>query len=106
MSYDIYLEVDTGGEEPVEVWWRNHTSNTASMWVAAGCDLALYHGKTATELAEAIEVAVANMKAEPGRYREYNSPNGWGTYSTTLLFLSEIHKACVENPKTTVRVSR
>lgn len=106
MSYDISLEVDTGGEEPVEVWSRNHTSNTASMWVAAGCDLALYDGKSAEQLGDALNTAIINMKAEPGRYREYNSPNGWGTYSTTLLFLEEIYRACAENPKTTVRVSR
>lgn len=106
MSYDIYLEVDTGGEEPVEVWSRNHTSNTASMWVAAGCDLALYDGKSAEELGDAITTAVREMRANPGKYREYDSPNGWGTYSTTLLFLREIREACIEHPKTTVRVSR
>lgn len=107
MSYDIYLEADTGGPEPVEVFWRNHTSNTAVMWRKAGCDLAEFDGKPATELAGALAPALAEIEENRERYaRQWNPPNGWGSVETTIEFLTAILDGCRAHPLTTVRVCR
>lgn len=105
MSYDVYLEIDTG-KAMVEVWWRNHTSNTVQMWREAGVDLAYYDGKSAALLEVPLGIAIANMKERPKAFREFESDNGWGTYESTLEFLEAIYAACKEHWRTTVRVSR
>jgi hypothetical protein len=106
MSYDISLMADTGGPESVEVFDCNHTSNTAQMWRDAGCDLAEFHGKPASELTPVIDQAIEKMKGDPDHFKQYDAPNGWGDYHSTLAFLSDIAAACRSHPKTTVEVSR
>jgi hypothetical protein len=106
MSYDVYLEIDTGGTEPVEVSWLNHTSNTAAMWRAAGCDIAECDGRPAANFAEGLASAIEAIESDPDRYRQYEPPNGWGTLETTLKFLRDLLHACQCHPRTTVRVSR
>lgn len=105
MSYDVYLEVtDKGVTE--DVFERNHTSNTARMWRAAGCDLAEYDGKPASELGPAIARAIAAIVTEPAKYQPMEPSNGWGTLRSTLHFLMAIWEACADWPDATVRVSR
>jgi hypothetical protein len=106
MSYDVYLEVDAGGPETVEAYWRNHTSNTAGMWRAAGVDIAECHGRPASQMAEGLAVAIEAIKADPEAYRQYEPGNGWGTVETTLSFLGDLLDACIRYPRATVRVSR
>lgn len=106
MSYDVDLEIDTGGPEPAWVWSRNHTSNTSRMWATAGCDLAEFDGKPASELAPVLGSAISVMEADPDRFRQMEPANRWGTYETTMEFLVAIYNACGEHPLTTVRVSR
>lgn len=105
MSYDVYLMADTGGE-PFPVWDRNHTSNTSSMWRAAGCDIAEFHGKKAHELKRAAHTAFMVILRNKGDYRSMEPGNGWGTVESTLDFLSDIETACAKYPMTTVEVSR
>jgi hypothetical protein len=105
MSYDVSLMADTGGE-PVEAWSWNHTGNTARMWREAGCDLAAFHGRPARELGDALERALVEMVADPERFRAMEPQNGWGSYRSTLAFLSAIRDACRTYPATTVEVSR
>ncbi len=106
MSYDVWLEVDTGGPEPVEVWERNHTSNTAGMWRGAGLDLGGCDGRQAAQVVEGVAAAVEVMERDPERFRAMNPPNGWGSYESCLAFLTAIRDACVAHPATTVRISR
>lgn len=106
MSYDVYGEIDTGGPEPHEVWWENHTSNTAGMWRAAGVDLAAYDQQPADRLRDALGEAIIELRRNHQVYRRMDSPNGWGTYDTTLAFLERLHRHCVTHPNTTIRISR
>ncbi len=62
MSYDVSMNCTHCGSILLD---RNHTSNTACMWRAAGCDLAEFHGKTAAELAPVLEAKVHTLKGEP-----------------------------------------
>lgn len=106
MSYDVSLEVDAGGPDPVLAADFNHTSNTAGMWREAGCDIAAFDGKPATEFATALWTAITDMSARPGHYRQQDPPNGWGSSETCLEFLQNLHRACVAYPLATVRVCR
>ncbi len=107
MSYDIYLEIDTGGPEPAVID-NNHnmTSNVAPMWRRAGADLADFHGKPAADCIPLLRAAIADMKAHPGRYKPLNPENGWGSYEGCLLFLRELLEDFTRHPKATVAVNR
>ncbi len=106
MSYDVHLEVDAGGPETVECYWRNHTSNTSRMWRDAGADIAEMYGKPAGECARALASAADRIETHPDLYSPMESPNGWGTRESTVLFLRDLADACERFPKATVRVSR
>lgn len=106
MSYDIYLEIDTGGAEPVEVFWWNYTSNCGRMLRAAGADLAEFHDKPATECSPILRAAIAELEANPAKYKEMDPPNGWGSYDTLIPALAQLAEAMEQNSKTMVRVSR
>ena len=36
------------------------------------------------------------MIKNPEKYRKYNSPNGWGTYETTLESIKELYERIQE----------
>lgn len=107
VSYDIWLEVDTGGPEPASVGesW-NYTSNCVGMWCAAGIDLGECHGRDAGGCAEGLEAAIATLKAEPDRFRAMNPANGWGSYETLVPALEELLATWTAHPKATVHVWR
>ena len=105
MSYDVYLEIDTGAPDPVEVWWRNHTSNTARMWSDAGLDLNAFNGKSAVLLQFAAANALVEITSNLDKYRAMEPDNGWGTVESTIEFIDSIVDACALHWRATVRVS-
>lgn len=106
LSYDVWLEVDTGGPEPAGLTDWNFTSNVAPMWRAAGADLAEFDGRTAGDCLPVLVAAIAEMEALPGKFRAMDSPNGWGTYDHLLPRLRVLADQFRAHPKATVRVSR
>lgn len=111
MSYDIslYLEVDTGGSEPVEMCPAdigNYTSNVSGMWDdALGHRLADLKGKNAGDSHPRLAQAVANMLADEDRYRAMSPPNGWGDYDGALDYLTRLRDACAAHPKAQIYIS-
>ena len=108
MSYDIYLDIDTGAGEPqtvVEI--GNYTSNVSPMWREAlgGVRLRDYHGAPCSEAAGPLAEAVKRMEAEPDEYRKMNPPNGWGDYEGALDYLRRLAEACATHSKCTIYVS-
>jgi len=112
MSYDVYLEIDTGGEYPCTVAdIGNMTSNVAPMWDhalnATGTpgrlkDFGDYKmGMTGAEAAPLLERAVLHMEdpANHTTYRGMEPDNGWGSYKGALRCLRAILAACKEHPK-------
>lgn len=107
MSYDIYLQMDTGGPKPRDLGYDwNYTSNCAPMWREAGADLAEFDGKLAGECEPILAAALVVLRAEPERFRAMNSPNGWGTYDRLLPKLEQLRAIFADNPKATVKVWR
>lgn len=111
MSYDIWLEVDTGGDEParlVDVHW-NYTSNVAPMWRLAMPDtdgLAGLHGMQAGEAAKVLHIGIAHMENEPAPYRALNPANGWGDFDGQLERLRELREWCRKHPRAKVAIWR
>lgn len=106
MSYNVYLEADTGGPEPAEIWWANYTTNCAPMWRKAGAPLHEWDGRKAEYVVPLLEVAIDTMKANPDEYAAMNPENGWGDHLSVIRFLEEFVAAARHHPKTTVRISR
>ena len=109
MSYDIYLEVDAGGPEPVEAFWINYTSNCAPMWRKAMPDtdgLAGMGDFPGNVAAAYVEAGIARMEAAPDEYRALNPDNGWGNFDSQLKMLRQFAEAGRKYPLAKVRISR
>lgn len=107
MSFDVYLEIDTGGEYPATVAEvGNITYNVNPMFrEALGCGLRETNGRNAEELLPELRRAIADMRDRPDVYSAMNPPNGWGNSGITLGFLEGFAAACARHPKATVSVT-
>ena len=119
MSLDVYLKKEryisydkgkTYTEDHEEIYWANTTHNLAEMASKAGIYEALWHpeeiGKTkAGEIIELLEKGLADLKARPGYFEQFNSPNGWGMYEHFVPFVEKYLKACKENPDAIIETS-
>jgi hypothetical protein len=108
MSYDIWMEIDTGGEHPASVCESsNMTSNVSPMWAKAlGFPLADLDGVRGYKALPDLRRAIAHMEDHPTAYRELNPENGWGDTESALKFLREILAMCVAHPMAQIRISR
>lgn len=110
MSYDIslYLDVDTGGPEPLTVCVAdvgNYTVNVARMWTdALGHSLGDLKEKNAGDSLPALTAAVVRMTVTPEHYRAMEPSNGWGDYEGALAYLTALRDACVVHPKATIHI--
>lgn len=122
MSLDVYLilkspvrinkgksYIDT--EITIQAYEANITHNLNKMAEAAGIYKELWRpdeiGKTrAHEIIEALEKGLADLKARPDYYQQFNSPNGWGMYEHFVPFVEGYLNACKEFPEAYIEVSR
>jgi len=113
MSLDVYLldkhcsHCDRGDE----IYEDNITHNLGKMAAEAGLYKALWRPDengitTAQQVADAIEPGLADLKARPEHYEQFNPENGWGTYGTLVRFTQDYLKVCREYPEAIVKVSR
>lgn len=111
MSYDIWLEADLGGDEPVNIGtldW-NYTSNVAPMWRLAmprTNGLAGLHGKSCAFAAEVLRTGIDYMQRHPTPFRRLNPSNGWGDFDGQLEALRELLAACEASPDAKVAIWR
>lgn len=113
LSVSLYIEVDTGGEDPKEIclFDANITHNLGEMAGEAGIYEHLWRpeeigAKYAGDIVGGIEMGLKLMKTDPKRFGTFNALNGWGTYEQFLPWIEEYLGACKENPKATIHVSR
>ena len=107
MSYDIGMEVDTGGEYPVSVGeWHNYTYNVGPMFRKAfgGDGVNDIHGLTGEVAAPLIDKAMTYMREHMDEMRELNPANGWGDAGGALKFLAKIHEEALYHSKAVVGV--
>jgi len=116
MSLDVYLEE----MQPVSVYDSNITHNLSNM--AAQVEISwdnksitLYQllwradelgFKKAKDIADLLDVSWNMLLADPAYYKEFNPPNGWGSYEQLCNFVYNYRNACWNNPETLIRISR
>lgn len=106
MGYWLYLEVDTGAGNHVDVFEANFTRNLTPMWhEALGWHLRDFDGAPAVEAAGPLEVGVQVMEADPVRFEGLNPANGWGDAFGALALLRDLRDACKAHPAAVIRVS-
>ena len=104
MSADLWLEIDTGGNEPVEVSeTRNVTYNLTPMLRAAGYP---GHremlGAPASEAGGVFRSVADKLRSDPGQFHAMNPPNGWGTYELAIEFCDLMAADCAGHPKAVI----
>lgn len=107
MSLDFSLYV----MQPCEVFSQNITHNLGSMAYAAGIYEALWRPEEigavqARHVISRLSDGLADLKARPDYFRQFDSPNGWGVYDHFVPFVESVLAACVESPGAEIRVSR
>jgi len=113
MSLDVYLKNDPcphcGLSAPG--FDANITHNLNKMAESAGIYAIVWrpeeHGIShASQLIGPLEKAIALMKSDPERYKQYDAPNGWGKYEHFVPWLEKYLEACKAMPEAKVRASR
>lgn len=107
------------GREPViavespsrDVFHYNITHNLGRMAAAAGLhDPIWYPEKVNVILAEHLvpylQAGLGKLLNSPEHFREYNPPNGWGSYEGLITFVKAYLEACQKYPKAKIVVSR
>ena len=107
MSLDVYLK----HTQPVTVHHGNITHNLNRMAAEAGIYAALWRPEElgierASELVPLLNEGLAKLEADPAHFRQFDAPNGYGTYDNLVRFVRNYLSACREHPDATVRASR
>lgn len=113
MSLDLYLTRDAcphcgRGDAG---WSCNITHNLNKMADEAGIYGVLWLPEengitTAAQLIEPLRKAIAEMKADPERFKAHNAKNGWGLYENFVPRLEELLVECERTPSAAVRANR
>lgn len=105
------LDVELVEERPTAIFGGNITHNLGAMASEAGIYAALWrpdeHGfATARHIVPVLESGLALLESEPDRFRQFDSPHGWGTYEQFVPWVRRYLDACRANPDARIRVSR
>ena len=100
MSYDIAL-YRKGLKNKERAYYDYDGNITYNVYEMLEVAFGEYHLKKWNDLScdkffKNLEKGYIDMKENPEKYRKYNSPNGWGTYETTLNAIEKLYKAIKE----------
>lgn len=110
MSWDTYLAIDTGGDEPaIVVDVGNYTYNVSPMYRKALKEVeggfSGLNGFSAEKAAPLIELAISRMIVSPETYREMEPDNKWGNYEGAIRYLRDLLDACKKHPKAFIEIT-
>lgn len=60
----------------------------------------------AKELIPYLSTGLSELISKPDDYKQFNSPNGWGTYQGLVRFTTYVYLACLDSPDLLVFVDR
>lgn len=111
MSLDVYLNDPTATYETASLYWANITHNLGKMAGEAGIYKALWRpeeveAKYAKDIIEIVEKGLADLKARPEYFEQFNSPNRWGMYEHFVPFVEKYLEALKEYPDAEIYISR
>lgn len=105
------LDVTLMAVRRTEVFSSNITHNLNKMADEAG----IYHAcwrpdeigiKKAGDLIPLLEKGLADLKARPEHFEQFNAENGWGLYKHFVPWVEKYLEACRDYPDAEVSVSR
>ena len=85
---DIYIGVSGYYGEPNITWNVRELIKQSSGWEIKNCD----SNGSIFEWANKIKKGIAELETSPEKYKQYESPNGWGTVEGTLSFYRDCLK--------------
>jgi len=99
------------GQANEQLYWANITHNLGKMAGEAGIYEALWRPEelgfdTANQIIPLLTEGLAKLKADPEKYKKFDSPNGWSLYIHFVPFVEKYLDACLENPDAIIEVSR
>ena len=93
-----------------EALWRPHRLkegyNIPENDYVAECKFEAEAVTFAKDIIPILEKGLADLKARPEYFSQFNSSNGWGVYEHFVPFVEEYLKACKEYPNAIVETSR
>jgi hypothetical protein len=97
--------------EHTKIYERNITHNLRKMAEALGVYEIVWRPDEAGvlkagDLVAPMENALDAITSDPGAYRKFEAPNGWGRVEQFREFIREYLAACRNNPNALVEVSR
>jgi hypothetical protein len=106
MSYDFWIEVNTGGVRPAIIEQTNYTWNVSEMFYQLFGEMGIkfLDGVDCRRAQIYIQHALRKMRKNPEIYKSMNPTNGWGSYGGVLKLLQEFVEWCKYNPNATFRV--
>ena len=115
MSWDIWVEMDTGNGGALGGESRNYTHNCNEMMrralgaVGKLAELGERHiyaldGMRCADAAALLVPAIGWWKTNRTKLTELNPPNGWGDEPSALEFWSWVQDQCIEHPAAVLRV--
>jgi hypothetical protein len=113
MSLDVYLHTTPCPccKRQDLLYHSNITHNLTGMAMEAGIYEIVWrpeeHGiHTAASIILPLQIAIADMREHPAKYKAFNASNGWGLYDNFIPFLTGYLNACKEHPDAVISVSR
>ena len=105
------VTVRGGEEESQEVFWANITHNLGKMAAEAGIYECCWRPdelgiERARDLIGPLRDGLTKLRGDPGRYKAFDSPHGWGLYDNFVPWVERYLEACISHPDASVRVSR
>ena len=105
------LDVSITRIQPTGVFTSNITHNLGKMAEAAGIYKHLWCPEEigitkAKQLIQPLKKGLKKLKANPAKFKRYDSPNGWGLYEHFVPFVEEYLRACEEFPDGEITVRR
>jgi hypothetical protein len=111
------LDVDLMVTQPTSVYSGNITHNLGDMaqHVELSNGLTLYQVlwrpdehelKFARDISDLLDEGWNILLVDPEKFKNYNPPNGWGSYDGLCNFVYKYRNACWDNPDAELRISR
>ena len=107
MSYDIWLEIETGDGKCLSTSGKNHTSNVTDIWeLALGFQLKDLKNKKAKDCINDLQQAMIflNDPNNKDHLESMNPPNNWGNYRSATEFLEWLLEECRSHPNCTIKM--
>lgn len=60
----------------------------------------------AREITPILEHGLEDLRSRPKYFKQFDSPNGWGTYKNLVSFVEDYIKICTLYPDAIIKVSR